>query len=139
MYNLRKSLALALLAVVACTTSHTQSVNDASLRRVTDLDGQQRSPSGAIPDLTLAEHLQRAETYSSNRLFPQARAHWQKVLDRFPNDPAVAKALFGVGRSYMWERDYKRAADYLIRAANEFPQTKDGREALAFAAASNVR
>jgi soluble lytic murein transglycosylase len=138
MYNIRKSLALALLAVVACTTSHTQSVNDSSLRRVTDLDSQQKS-AGGVPDLTLGEHLQRAETYSSNRLFPQARAHWQKVLDRFPNDPAVAKALFGIGRSYMWERNYQRAADYLLRAANEFPTTKDGREALAFAAASNVR
>jgi soluble lytic murein transglycosylase len=138
MYNIRKSLALALLAVVACTTSHTQSVNDSSLRRVTDLDSQQKS-AGGVPDLTLGEHLQRAETYSSNRLFPQARAHWQKVLDRFPNDPAIAKALFGIGRSYMWERNYQRAADYLLRAANEFPTTKDGREALAFAAASNVR
>ena len=79
MYNIRKTLALTLFAVVACTTSHTQSVGDAPLRRVTDLDSQQTT-AGGVPDLSLAEHLQRAETYSSNRLFPQARAHWQKVL-----------------------------------------------------------
>src|SRR5689334_14550581 len=114
MYNIRKTIALTLFAVVACTTSHTQSVGDAALRRVTELDNQQKT-GGGIPDLSLAEHLQRAETYSSNRLFPQARAHWQKVLDRFPNDPAVSKALFGIGRSYMWERDYKTAANYLTR------------------------
>jgi soluble lytic murein transglycosylase-like protein/TolA-binding protein len=139
MYNMKKVFALALLAVVACTNSHTQSVNDAALRRITESDNQQRSNGGTIPDLSLAEHLQRAETYSSNRLFPQARAHWQKVLDRFPDDPAVAKALFGIGRSYMWERDYATAAKFLLRAAEEFPSTKDGREGLAFSAASNVR
>jgi soluble lytic murein transglycosylase-like protein len=139
MYKLRKALALTLFAVVACTNTHTQSVGDASLRRITDLDNQQKTASGGVPDLTLAEHLQRAETYSSNRLFPQARAHWQKVLDRFPNDPAVSKALFGIGRSYMWERDYQTAANFLLQVANQFPTTKDGREGLAFAAASNVR
>lgn len=138
MYNIRKTIALTLFAVVACTTSHTQSVGDAALRRITELDNSQKN-AGGVPDLSLADHLQRAETYSSNRLFPQARAHWQKVLDRFPNDPAVSKALFGIGRSYMWERDYKMAANYLLQVANQFPATKDGREGLAFAAASNVR
>ena len=136
---MQKIIVLTLLAVVACTTSRTQSVNDAALRKVTDRDRQQQMADGSVSDLSLAEHLQRAEAYSSNRLFPQARAHWQKVLDRFPNDPAVSKALFGIGRSYMWERDYEKAAAYLLRAANEFPSTKDGREALAFAGASSVR
>jgi len=140
MYKTKKILSLALLAAVACTTtSHTQSVNDSTLRKIAANDEQLRSSTGDIPDLSLSEHLQRAETYSSNRLFPQARQHWQKVLDRFPNDPGVAKALFGIGRSYMWERQYDKAADYLLRAANQFATTKDGREGLAFSAASNVR
>ena len=39
----------------------------------------------------------------------------------------------------MWERNYKTAADYLLQVANQFPTSKDGREGLAFAAASNVR
>src|SRR5215468_6812267 len=121
MYNMQKFLTLALLTFVACTNSHTQSVNDSVLRKITDSDNQQRSSTGNIPDLSLAEHLQRAETYSSNRLFPQARAHWQKVLDRFPNDPAVSKALFGMGRSYMWERNYEKALEYLSQVANQFP------------------
>ncbi|HYJ90493.1 MAG TPA: tetratricopeptide repeat protein, partial [Pyrinomonadaceae bacterium] len=139
MYKTQKFLVLTLLTVVACTSTHTQSVNDALLRKVKDSDEQQRTAAGNLPDLSLAEHLQRAETYSSNRLFPQARAHWQKVLDRFPNDPAVSKALFGIGRSYMWERNYETAITYLSRVANEFPETKDGREGLAFTAACNVR
>lgn len=136
---MNKLLALALLTVVACTSSPTQSVNDSLLRKIIESDNQQKNATGSIPDLTLAEHLQRAETYSSNRMFPQARAHWQKVLDRFPNDPAVSKALFGIGRSYMWERNYEKAIEYLSQAANQFPQTKDGREGLAFTAACNVR
>ena len=39
----------------------------------------------------------------------------------------------------MWERNYKTAANYFSQVANQFPTTKDGREGLAFAAASNVR
>jgi soluble lytic murein transglycosylase len=39
----------------------------------------------------------------------------------------------------MWERRYDLAAQWLLKAANGFPSTKDGREGLAFAAASNVR
>lgn len=136
--KMKKSLTLAVITAFACTSSHTQSVNDAALRQVAAKDKQQTS-AGNIPDLTLTEHLQRAEAYSSNRLFPQARAHWQKVLDRFPNDPTIAKALFGIGRSYMWERQYDRAIEYLWRVANAFPDTKDGREGLAFTAACNVR
>jgi soluble lytic murein transglycosylase len=139
MSKMQKLLALALLTAVACTSSHTQSVNDAMLRKITDADNQQKGVTGEIPDLSLAEHLQRAEAYSSNRLFPQARAHWQKVLDRFPDDPSVARALFGIGRSYMWERQYATAISYLSRVATEYPATKDGREGLAFTAACNVR
>ena len=136
---MRKILTLTLFTVVACTSSHTQSVNDSALRKIRDRDDQQRVSTGDVPDLSLLEHLQRAEAYSSNRLFPQARAHWQKILDRFPDDPAVSKALFGIGRSYMWEREYEKAIVYLSRAAAEFPSTKDGREGLAFTAACNVR
>jgi soluble lytic murein transglycosylase-like protein/TolA-binding protein len=136
---MKKTLTLAVITLAACTSSPTQSVNDSALRKITDRDQQGRSANGTIPDLSAAEHLQRAETYSSNRLFPQAREHWQKFLDRFPTDPGVPRALFGIGRSYMWEREYETALDYLQRVAREFPETKYGQEGLAFSGACNVR
>ncbi|MCC6328756.1 MAG: hypothetical protein IT174_09585, partial [Acidobacteria bacterium] len=47
--------------------------SDAALRRVIDTDKAARDASGKLPTLSAAEHLSRAETYSANRLFPQAR------------------------------------------------------------------
>src|SRR6186713_2657376 len=67
--------------------------SDTALRRVQEQDVFSR---GDIPTLSPAEHLARAETYSSNRLFPEARAHWMKLLEVYPNDPGVAKAEFGI-------------------------------------------
>ncbi|MFL6468964.1 MAG: tetratricopeptide repeat protein, partial [Pyrinomonadaceae bacterium] len=75
---------------------------DSALRRVRDQEVFSRGTD--IPTLSAAEHLSRAETYASNRLFPEARAHWMKVLENFPNDPGIPKAEFGIARSFMWER-----------------------------------
>jgi soluble lytic murein transglycosylase len=93
----------------------------------------------SLPTLSAAEHLRRAEVYSTNRMFPQARAHWQKVLENYPDDPGMSKTLLGIGRSYMWERDYARAITYFDRLTKDFLDTKDGREGLAFTGACYVR
>src|SRR5215218_4354431 len=81
---------------------------DTALRRVREQDVFSKSADD-IPTLSAAEHLSRAETYSSNRMFPEARAHWMKVLEVYPNDAGVPKALFGIARSFMWERQYEKA------------------------------
>lgn len=123
---------LSVFAVFAQTRS------DSSLRAVMSDDGPSAGTS-AIPTLSAAEHLRRAEVYSSNRLFPQARAHWQKFLDNYPNDPGMSKALFGMGRSYMWERDYAKAITWFNQLTKNYLDTKDGREGLAFTGACYVR
>src|SRR5258706_7594489 len=104
---MKKFLSAAALILFVLTNSYAQS--DASLRRATDQDAGSRDSAGKLPTLSAAEHLARAEAYSANRLFPQAREHWQKILDNYPNDPSMARVFLGVGRSYMWERDYARA------------------------------
>ena len=113
--------------------------SDASLRRVRDLDAASREADGTLPTLPAAEHLARAETYSSNRLFPQAREHWSKVFANYPSDPGVPKALFGTARSYMWERKYGDAVEWFDKLTKDYLNTKDGREGLAFKGASYVR
>ena len=112
---------------------------DTALRRVQSQDVFSRSDGADIPTLSAAEHLSRAETYSSNRLFPEARAHWMKVLTVYPNDPGVAKALFGIARSFMWERQYDKAVEWFEKVSTDHIDTKDGREGLAFKGASYVR
>ncbi len=128
---------LTLLLAVAGPCFGQQS--DAALRRVRELDTISRDPSGKLQTQTAAEHLSRAETYSSNRLFPEAREHWSKVFDNFRDDAGVPKALFGMARSFMWERKYDKAVEWFEKLTKDHLDTKDGREGLAFKGASYVR
>lgn len=114
--------------------------SDASLARVTAQDKSVRNEKGEIPLLTLPEHLYRGEVYMANRHFPEAREHWKKIIENYStDDAATAKALFGMGRSYMWEREYQKAVDWFDKLTKDYLNTKDGREGLAFKGASYVR
>lgn len=119
---------------IACAQS-----SDSALRRTIASDAANRASNGDLAELTAAEHLSRAETYMANRMFPQAREHWQAVLDNYPEDAGVPKALFGTARSYMWEREYLKAVEWFDRLTRDHPGTKDGREGLAYKGASYVR
>ncbi len=116
-----------------------QTRSDAVLARAVEQDKTNRDASGQLSTLSAAEHLWRADVYSTNRHFPEARAHWQRILDNYPNDAAMPKVLFGIARSYMWERDYDKAVFWFDRLTKDFLNTKDGREGLAFKGASLVR
>lgn len=113
--------------------------SDAALRRVREQDTISRDTSGKLHTLTASEHLARAETYSSNRLFPEAREHWSKVFANYPDDAGIPKSLFGTARSYMWERKYGDAVAWFEKLTKDYLNTKDGREGLAFKGASYVR
>src|SRR4051794_4565380 len=113
--------------------------SDAALRMVIEKDKTSRAGDGHLQTLSAAEHLSRGQTYFENRMFPQAREQFQKVLDNYPTDPGMAQALFGIGRSLMWEREYASAIPYLDRVSKEYPATKEGREGLAFKGACHVR
>ena len=117
-----------------------QTHSDAALRRIIEQDKEARDAGGKLPTLTAAEHALRADVYSTNRQFPQAREHWQKILDLYATDSNVMpKALFGIARSNMWEREYDKAVFWFDRLTRDYPSTKDGREGLAFKGASYVR
>ncbi len=116
-----------------------QTQTDAALSRIAAQDKNSHDTSGRLRTLTAGEHLYRADIYSTNRHFPEAREHWQKILDNYPNDENMPKVLFGMARSFMWERDYGRAVDWFNRLTGDFLNTKEGREGLAFKGASLVR
>jgi soluble lytic murein transglycosylase len=135
---MKKLFAACLGVVILSIISIAQPASDAALRRAMRLDNDQRE-AGKLPTLDASEHLARAEAYSSNRMFPQAREHWQKFMDNYPGDPGMSKALFGTARSYMWERQYEKAVFWFEKLSPEYMGTKDGREGLAFKGASLVR
>lgn len=131
---MKNSLFLLLFISIFAIGVFAQGKSDSALRRAIDQD-----KNGAMQTLSAAEHLARAETYSANRLFPQARAHWQKIFDNYPDDPGIPKALFGTARSYMWEREYEKAVEWFNKLTQDHLNTNDGREGLAFKGASLVR
>ncbi len=113
--------------------------SDAALSQVTVKDKSNRDANGRLQTLSAAEHVYRAEVYMANRHFPEAREHWQKIFDAYATDAAMAKALMGTGRAYMWERGYAQAIPFFDRAVQGYADTKEGRESLAFKGACLVR
>ena len=116
-----------------------QGGSDASLAAVRRQDREARNAKGVITRLSAEEHLRRAGTYHLNRAFSEAREHWQALINYYPNDPRVAEALLGIGRSYFQERRYAEAYEAYNRLARNYPSTKEGREGLNFSAASLLR
>ncbi|HEY0049401.1 MAG TPA: transglycosylase SLT domain-containing protein [Pyrinomonadaceae bacterium] len=117
-----------------------QMYNDATLAKVREQDAASRDAAGRLLTLTAAEHNYRADVYSTNRYFKEAREHWQKVLDHYRADTALMpKALFGIARSFMWERQYDKAVAHFDLLTRDYLNTKEGREGLAFKGASYVR
>ncbi len=128
------------IALIFAFSILTFAQSDASLRLVTDKDKTSRDANGRLLTLPVAEHLYRADVYMANRHFPEAREHWQKVLDNYSTDTnAMPKALFGMGRSNMWERKYDKAVEWFDKLTRDYAMTKDGREGLAQKGASYVR
>lgn len=112
---------------------------DAALKAVIEKDRSSRSADGRLTTISASEHLARGRVYFDNRQFAQAREHLQKIVDTFPRDEAMSAALFMLGRSYYWERDYRQCIPWLDRVFKEYPATKDGREGLYFDASCNLR
>ncbi len=135
-------LALTLMCAFAVTSflssARAQKISDASLDAVRSNDRADRL-SKQPAELTAAEHLRRATVYIANRAFAEARQHFQAILDKFPNDPNVPAAIYGIGRSLYVERRYEDARQMFERVARDYPDTKEGREGSNFAASSLLR
>ena len=134
---MKNLLVVGLIALSFSFVSFAQS--DADLRATIEKDRTSRASDGKLMTLSIGDHISRGFTYLDNRQFPQAREHFQKVIDVYPNDPLIQRALFGMGRALMWEREYARAIPYFDRVSREFSASKDGREGLAFKGACHIR
>ena len=130
---------LTLIALLFAVNLYAQNYNDATLAQVIAKDSTNRSSNGALHTLTVGEHLYRADVYMANRQFPQAREHWQKVIAVYPSNGNMPRALFGMGRSNMWERKYETAVVWFDRLFKNYPTTQLGQDGLAYKGASYVR
>lgn len=138
-YVMKKMFAALMLAFFLCFTVSTQTVTDGDLKAVKQLDSQDRDAKGNLKTLPAEDHIRRGFVYLDNRQFPAAREHFSRVIDAYPTDPLLSRALFGLARSFMWEKRYVSAITYFARLSSEFPDTKDGRDGLAFMGACYVR
>lgn len=78
---------LSILALIVFTSGLAYSqASDAALKTVVDKDRSSRSADGKLMTLPAGEHLARGTVYFDNRSFVQAREHFQKILDNYPND-----------------------------------------------------
>lgn len=130
---------LVLAFVLFISTFNLLAQSDAALKAVQAKDLASRDAQGKLIVLTAAEHLYRAEVYMNNRLFPQAREHWLKYMENFPTDAGMAKALFGMGRSFYWERKYNDCINWFEKLTPDYLSTKDGREGVYFQGSCQVR
>lgn len=121
------------------TTSYAVQASDASLATVRKQDREARNAKGVMTRLSPEEHLRRAAIYHGNRAFDEAREHWQAFINYYPQDPRVAQALLGIGRSYFQGRRYSESYDAYDRLARTYPNTMEGREGLNFSAAALLR
>jgi soluble lytic murein transglycosylase len=116
-----------------------QAASETALAAVRRSDAADQDANGNLRKLTQAEHMRRAAVYLSVRAFAEARAHWQALIDNYPQDPRVPEALLGIGRSYFLGKVYQDGYNVFNQLVQDYGATKEGREALNFSAASLLR
>lgn len=137
--NYKLQLLLAIFLIYSSAVC-AQNYNDSTLAAVRQKDLASRDATGKLQTLTASEHIYRADVYMSNRVFPNAREHYQKIIESYPSETALMpRALFGMGRAFMWEKQYPLAVKYFEDLTRDYLNTKDGREGLAFKGACLVR
>ena len=138
MMRANRYLAYILITLAWASIAYSQSTGDAALSAIRSSDRTERAGK-SDSKLPAAEHLRRGGVYLANRLFSEAREHWQAVISNYPNDPNIPAALLGTARSYYVERRYEEARQVYERLARDYPYTKEGRDGLNFTGSSLLR
>ena len=132
-----KKIAVAFSLSLLLTVQATAQSAETALAAVRRSDASSRG--ATVPKLAPAEHMRRAAVYLANRAFEEARAHWHALINNYPQDPRVPEALYGIGRSYFLAKDYQEGYVAFNDLFQQYPTTKEGREALNYSAASLLR
>ncbi len=110
--------------------------DDFALTAVRQLDALDKP---APANLSEAEHLLRASVYQFNRDFPGARAHYQTLIDRYPQSGTLPNAMVQLGRGYYLEYKYDEAIKHFQKVYDTYPQSTAARDAVGWLASSYVR
>ena len=111
--------------------------DDFALTAVRELDALDKS--AGTTNLTEPEHLLRASVYQFNRDFAGARAHYQTLIDRYPQSGTLPNAVLQLGRGYYLESKYDDAIKYFQKVFDAYPQSPAAREAVGWLGATYLR
>jgi len=111
--------------------------DDFALVAVRELDALDKSANAT--NLTEPEHLLRASVYQFNRDFAGARAHYQTLVDRYPQSGTLPNAILQLGRGYYLESKYDDAIRYFQKVFDAYPQSQAAREAVGWLGATYLR
>ena len=75
-----------------------------------------------------SRHCDGRRIYLFNRHWAEARAHLLDIVDRFPESPNRAEALYQTGFTFFREYNHDEAIKWFARAHSEFPEKKDGEQ-----------
>jgi soluble lytic murein transglycosylase len=136
---LKKIVAAFSLSLLITVQASPQAASESALSAVRRSDAATRDADGSLSKLSVAEHMRRANIYATNRAFAEARAHWNEVIQNYPQDARVAEAWFGIGRSYFLAKSYQDGYVIFNDVVQKYPGTKEERESLNYSAASLLR
>jgi peptidoglycan lytic transglycosylase len=74
------------------------------------------------------EALRRARIYLFNRHWAEARTHLLDIVERFPDSPNRAEAIYQTGYTFYREDRFDDAIKWFARAHAEFPAKKEGEQ-----------
>jgi soluble lytic murein transglycosylase-like protein len=134
--NVNSALAAPFMSSESFTLSPEDQTDDAlAATRRSDANAND----GQLPQLTPQEHMRRAAIYQANRAFEEARTHWRTLIARYPKDPNVPAAYFGIGRTLYQERRYAESLPVFQKLGDEYPNTPAGRDGFYYVAAALLR
>jgi len=115
--------------------------DDFALTAVRQLDALDKSTGSANPPQSLSEadHLLRASVYQFNRDFAGARAHYQELIDQYPQSTTLPNAILQLGRGYYLEYKYDDALKHFQKVVDAYPQNDAARDALGFLGSTYLR
>ena len=115
--------------------------DDFALTAVRGLDALDKSSGSANPSqpMSEADRLLRASVYQFNRDFAGARAHYQALIDQYPQSSTLPNVLLQLGRGYYLEYKYDDAIKAFQKVVDAYPQNDAARDALGFLGSTYLR
>ncbi|MEO7660643.1 MAG: transglycosylase SLT domain-containing protein [Pyrinomonadaceae bacterium] len=131
--------ARAIFSELINTFPNQEQPDDVALRAAKGLDILDGGDGRKAPELSEAEHIQRANIFQFNRDFADARLHFEAVIANYPNGANATEASFQIGRGLLQKPDNVEALKWFERVLEQYPNSAQAKDALLQAAAAYGR